>query len=119
MKYLLLLNRVDDDIPEASTPEGAALFAAYRQFNDDMKEAGVYRDCEPLHAQSATTTVRVRGGETLITDGPAAEIKEQLGGYTIVECADLDEALRWAARSPAAKDASVEVRPVATVKAPM
>lgn len=119
MKYLLLLNRVEDDIPDPSTPEGAALFDAYQQFNDDMKEAGVFRDCEPLHAESATTTVRVRGGETLITDGPAAEIKEQLGGYTIVECADLDEALRWAARSPAARDASVEVRPVVHVEAPM
>ena len=80
---------------------------------------GAYRDCQPLRGQSATTTVRVRGGETLITDGPAAEIKEQLGGYAIVECDDLDEALRWAARSPAARDASVEVHPVVTVEAPM
>ena len=120
MKYLLLLNRVeDDDIPEPDTPEGAALFAAYQQFNDEMKDAGVYRDCEPLRGQSATTTVRVRGGETLITDGPAAEIKEHLGGYTVIECADLDEALRWAARSPAAGDASVEVHPVVTIEEPM
>lgn len=119
MKYLLLLNRVEDDVPELDTPEGAEVFAAYQRFNDEMKEAGVYRDCEPLRGQSATTTVRVRGGETLITDGPAAEIKEQLGGYTVVECADLDEALRWAARSPAARDASVEVHPVVTIEAPM
>jgi hypothetical protein len=119
MKYLLLLNRVEDDIPEPGTPEGAEVFAAYQRFNDEMKEAGAYRDCQPLRGQSATTTVRVRGGETLITDGPAAEIKEQLGGYAIVECDDLDEALRWAARSPAARDASVEVHPVVTVEAPM
>jgi hypothetical protein len=67
-------------------------------------------ECAPLRPVAAATTVRVRGGETLLTDGPAAEIKEQLGGFTLVECADLDEALKWAARMPAARDASVEVR---------
>jgi hypothetical protein len=61
--------------------------------------------------------VRVRDGETILTDGPSAEIKEQLGGYTIVECADLDEALKWAAVMPAARDASVEVRPIVPVQA--
>lgn len=64
------------------------------------------------------TTVRVRDGEVLLTDGPAAELKEQIGGYTIIECADLDEAIKWAAMIPAANEASVEVRPVATVRVP-
>jgi hypothetical protein len=59
--------------------------------------------------------VRIRNGETLLTDGPAAEIKEQLGGYALVDCADLDEALQWAATIPAARDGSVEVRPVLEV----
>ena len=58
-------------------------------------------------------------GETIITDGPSAEIKEQLGGYTIIECADLDEALKWAAIIPAARDASVEVRPIVATQAPV
>jgi hypothetical protein len=62
--------------------------------------------------------VRVRRGETLLTDGPAAEIKEQLGGYAIVDCADLDEALRHAATIPAAAEASVEVRAIVTAEAP-
>lgn len=115
MKYLFLLNRVEDDVPDPGTPEGAAVMAAYQEACDAMKEAGVFLDCQPLGPRSASTTVRVREGETLITDGPAAEIKEQLGGYTIVECDDLDEALRWAARMPAASDASVEVRPVKIV----
>jgi hypothetical protein len=69
-------------------------------------------DCGPLQPPSASTTVRVRDGETLITDGPAAEIKEQFGGFTLVECADLDEALRWAAAVPTASGGTVEVRPV-------
>ena len=59
--------------------------------------------------------MRVRDGETLLTDGPAAEIKEQFGGYTLVECADLDEALRWAATVPTALDGAVEVRPVVQI----
>jgi hypothetical protein len=71
-----------------------------------------------LQPVSASTTVRVRGGETLLTDGPAAEIKEHFGGYTLVECADLDEALRWAAVMPAADGGSVEVRPLVPVEVP-
>jgi len=62
--------------------------------------------------------VRVREGETIVTDGPSAEIKEQLGGYSIIECADLDEALKWAAAIPAARDASVEIRPIVAMPAP-
>jgi len=117
MKYLFLLHRTQDALPESGSREAAELLAAYTEVNAAMAEAKVLVDCAPLQPQSATTTVRVRDGETLITDGPSAEIKEQLGGYTIVECADLDEALRWAARIPAARDASVEVRPVVGVPA--
>jgi len=110
VKYLFLLHA--NDFPEAGTPEAAATLAAYEEANDAMRAAGVFVDCEPLQPASATTVVRVRDGETLLTDGPAAEIKEQVGGYTVVDCADLDEALRWAARIPAAREGSVEVRPV-------
>jgi hypothetical protein len=75
-------------------------------------------DCAPLESATTATTVRVRGGETVLTDGPAAELKEQIGGYTLVECADLDEAIRWASMLPAAQDASVEVRPVVDTRMP-
>jgi hypothetical protein len=88
---------------------------AYRAADAAMAEAGVMIDCAPLHPPEAATTVRIRNGETLLTDGPAAEIKEQLGGYALVDCADLDEALKWAATIPAARDGSVEVRPVLEV----
>jgi hypothetical protein len=83
-----------------------------------MAKAGVLIDCAPLEPPSAATTLQVRDGETLLTDGPAAEIKEQFGGYTLIECADLDEALKWAATLPTALDGSIEVRPVVQVRAP-
>ena len=75
-------------------------------------------ECAPLQPATATTTVRVRDGQTLQTDGLAGEIKEQFGGFTLVECADLDEALRWAQTLPAATDGSVEVGPLVQVQPP-
>jgi hypothetical protein len=112
MKYLLLLNRVEDALPEPGTAEAAEMTRAYGTAVEAMAEAGVLVDCAPLTATSAATTVRVRDGETILTDGPAAELREQVGGYTILDCASLDDALKWAATIPAASDASVEVRPI-------
>ena len=119
MKYMLLLNRTADALPESGTPELDRLNQEYAGAVAAMGQAGVLIDCAPLAAGSSTTTVRVRDGETIITDGPSAEIKEQLGGYTIIECADLDEALTWAAIMPAARDASVEVRAIVAAQAPV
>ena len=118
MKYMLLLNRTADALPEPGTPELDRINSEYAAAVVAMGQAGVLIDCAPLAAGSSTTTVRVRDGETIITDGPSAEIKEQLGGYSIIECADLDEALKWAAAIPAARDASVEIRPIAAMPAP-
>ena len=119
MKYLLLLHRgANEDLPDPSSPEALALSHAYRAANEAMASAGVLIDCAPLESVSAATTVRVRNGETLLTDGPAAELKEQVGGYTLIECADLDEAIMWAASLPAAGEASVEIRPVVNVQVP-
>ena len=112
MKYMLLLNRTSDALPAPGTAELNRIIQQYGAAMEAMARAGVLIDCAALGARSSTMTVRVRDGETLITDGPSAEIKEQLGGYSIIECADLDEALKWAASSPAAREASVEVRPV-------
>jgi hypothetical protein len=110
MKYMFLL--YGKPLPEPGTREAKELFEAWASALEKMGKAGVLIDCGPLQPPSASTTVRVRDGETLITDGPAAEIKEQFGGFTLVECADLDEALRWAAAVPTAFDGTVEVRPV-------
>jgi hypothetical protein len=118
VRYLFLLHRTVDALPEPGTAQAAEMLAAYMEVTEAMAEAGVLADSAPLTPASAATTVRVRDGQVLITDGPAAEIKEYLGGYTIADCADLDEALRWAARIPAARDASVEVRPVAAARPP-
>jgi hypothetical protein len=113
VKYLLLLQRgAGEDLPEFGTPEATAMVSAWTSATDAMRAAGVLIDCAPLASASAATTVRVRDGQTLLTDGPAAELKEQVGGYTLMECADLDEAIKWAASLPAAAAASVEIRPV-------
>ena len=117
MRYLFLLYGPDEPLPEPGTEESRAMIAEWRTATEAMAKAGVLIDCGPLQPPSAATTVQVRGGETLLTDGPAAEIKEQFGGYTLIECADLDEALRWAATVPTARDGSVEVRPVVQVPA--
>jgi len=116
---MLLLNRTADALPEPGAPELDRINQEYAVAVEAMGRAGVLIDCAPLGARSSTTTVRVRDGETIITDGPSAEIKEQLGGYTVIECADLDEALKWAAIIPAARDASVEVRPIVATQAPV
>jgi hypothetical protein len=117
VRYLYLLNSFEDGLPAPGTDEAAAMEKAWGVATDAMRAAGVLIDCAPLAPTAASTTVRVRDGETLITDGPAAEIKEQLGGYAIVDCADLDEALRWAAAVPAATEASVIVRPIVDAEA--
>jgi hypothetical protein len=117
VKYMFLLyaNKPLDELDE---DEARQLFEAWTSATSEMAGAGVLIDCGPLQPPSAATTVAVRDGETLVTDGPAAEIKEHFGGYTLVDCADLDEALTWAARVPTASDGRVEVRPVVQVVAP-
>jgi len=118
MKYLLLLHTPDDGLPVEGTAAYADTYARYSSAMGAMAQAGVLIECAPLRAWSSATTVRVRDGETLLTDGPAAEIKEQVGGYALIECADLDDALKWAATIPAAQAGSIEVRAVAGTPAP-
>lgn len=112
MKYLFLLHSADDGPPAPGTPEAEQMYAEYQVALQEMARAGVLLDCAPLHGASVATTVRVREGQTMLTDGPAAELKEQVGGYTLLDCVDLDQALHFAAMLPAAKNGSVEVRAV-------
>ena len=112
MKYLFLLQSGADGPPAAGSPEAAQMFADYQVVLQEMARAGVLIDCAPLQGASVATTVRVRDGQTMLTDGPAAELKEQVGGYTLVDCANLDQALYYAAMMPAAKDGAVEIRAV-------
>jgi hypothetical protein len=115
MRYLFLLYGPDGPLPEPGSPEGQRMIREWGAATDAMAQAGVLIDCGPLQPPAAATTVRVRDGEALLTDGPAAEIKEQFGGYTLIECGGLDEALRWAATVPTARDGAVEVRPVVQI----
>ena len=85
---------------------------AYFAFTKEVEEAGVKREGEALHPSSTATTVRVRNGKINTTDGPFAETKEQLGGYYVVECKDLDEAIQWASKIPHASESAIEVRPI-------
>ncbi len=112
MKYLFLLQTADDGPPAPGSPEAAQMFTGYQVALQEMARTGVLLDCAPLQGASLATTVRVRDGQTMLTDGPAAELKEQVGGYTLVDCADLDQALHFAAMLPAATAGSVEVRAV-------
>jgi hypothetical protein len=118
VKYMFLLYGPDRPLPDPGTPEFEEMLTAWTAATQAMAAAGVLVDCAPLRPASVATTVRVRDGEPLLTDGPAAEIKEQVGGYTLVECANLDEALKWAATLPAARNGSIEVRPVISVEVP-
>jgi hypothetical protein len=118
VKYLFLLYGTSETLPEPGTEEFARMRADWDAATGAMARAGVLIDCAPLQPPAAATTLRVRDGETLLTDGPAAEIKEHFGGYTLAECADLDEALKWAATLPVAQVGKVEVRPVVQVVAP-
>jgi hypothetical protein len=88
------------------------LMGQYQAFGQAVSEAGVMLAGEPLEAVSTATSVRVRNGKTQLTDGPFAETKEQLGGFYILECKDLDEATHWAAKIPSARYGTIEVRPI-------
>ena len=112
MKYLLLIYEDEALSKNMSEEEGKALYDAYIAYTEALKAAGVHRAGDALKEVSTATTVRVRNGKTQIMDGPFAETKEQLGGYYLIEVPDLDEALKWAERLPAAHRGSVEVRPV-------
>jgi hypothetical protein len=116
MRYMLLI--YDCYRPEPGTPERDARIAEIHVFTQRCIDDGVFLAADPLHTVEAATTVRVRDGEALVTDGPFAETAEQLGGYFILECTDLDEALKYATLCPMARDGSVEVRPILETQLP-
>ena len=117
MQYILLIYENEAEAKARSAEETQRVFGEYMAFTQGIKQSGHMRAGEPLETTSNATTVRVKGGKTVRTDGPFAETREQLGGFYIVEAKDLDEAAGIAARLPAAKTGSVEVRPI--MKMPM
>ena len=112
MKYIALLYGEPDAGPAPGTPEFVEMLGEFQSATTAMADAGVVLDSGPLQPPQAATTVRVRDGQTQLSDGPFAEIKEQHGGYYILDSEDLDTALRYAAMIPSAKYGSVEVRPL-------
>jgi hypothetical protein len=115
-RYMLLLYR--DEPSQQELEEREAEKPLWVQFNQSLRDAGLLISSDPLHPVDTATTVRVRNEETEILDGPFAVTKEFLVGYYLLECADLDEALKQAARVPLARYGSVEVRPVVDMGAP-
>ena len=112
MRYLLLIYG-DESAYATATPEDMQNeIAAYGVFSEAITAEGIMRGGEALQLSDTATTVRVREGETLLSDGPFAETHEQLGGYYIVECDTVDEAIGAATRIPGARSGSVEVRPI-------
>ena len=112
MRYALLINTEDKRQAEMSEAETATQTAAYMAWGEEMGKRGVLQTGERLRPTASATTVRVRDGEVLTSDGPFAETKEQLAGFYLVDCKDLDEAIEVASKIPGAGHGSVEVRPI-------
>jgi hypothetical protein len=112
MQYLLLIYENEQNNAKMSKADGDKVMQEYFAFTKDIQDKKNYVAGEALQPIATATTVRVRDGKTVTTDGPFAETREQLGGYYLVEAKDLDEARSIAARIPAARTGSIEVRPV-------
>jgi hypothetical protein len=109
MQYMLLIYSAESDEAALDTNE---IMAEYGAFTQGIVQSGAFKAADRLKPIATATTVRIRDGKTLSTDGPFAETREQLGGYYLVEAKDLDEAVAIAAKVPTAKYGSIEVRPV-------
>jgi hypothetical protein len=111
MRYLLLIYEVDRTI-QRDPAEQARESARYNSFTEEVRASGVFEAGEALEPVSSATTVRIRDGRTVVTDGPFMETKEMLGGFYLLNCRDLDEAIALAARIPAVERGSIEIRPI-------
>ena len=117
MLYMLIIYARESEWASFSENEQAAVMREHDRLEADLRQSGKYRGCAALEPTGNATTVRVRGGKTMVTDGPFAETKEQFGGFYLVDARDLDDAMAIAARIPGAGTGSVEVRPVAALHA--
>ena len=113
MRYMLLIYKDEKAWGEMSVQEKGAIFHEAVEYSEDFRKRGVYLAGEPLQDTNTATTVRMKNGKTVMTDGPFAETKEQLGGYSIVEAKDLDEVIAFVTRHPLLRGGlSIEVRPI-------
>ena len=112
MQYLLLIYDQESQWAAMQESERALLPEGYRAFNQEVRASGELLGGDALRPTAMATSVRVREGKVLVTDGPFAETREQLGGYYLMETADLDRAIALAAKIPAAQSGTVEIRPI-------
>jgi len=112
MQYMLLIYGNENGGSDTSETEQRAMLQEWFEYTEELRSAGVMKAGDALQPTATATTVRDDGGEALVTDGPFAETKEQLGGYYLLDVADLDEAIRWAHKCPGAKTGTIELRPV-------
>lgn len=115
MKYLLLIYENEAEWAGMPEEQQGQVFGEYMAFTQELQESGKLVAAEPLQPTATATSVRVRDGKTVTTDGPFAETREQLGGFYLVDAKDLDEAIAMAARIPGARTGTIEVRPVLPV----
>jgi len=115
MQYMLLIYSDEAQIQSATKAQTDQRMSAYVAYTEALQKAGVMRAGNRLQRATAASTVRVTKDKTEVLDGPYADTKEQLGGYYLIEVADLDAALAWAARCPGASHGRVEVRPIGTM----
>ena len=115
MKYALLIYAAEKDFAEKSEDEQGRIYNAYMTYTVELKKSGKMLSCEPLDPTSTATTIRMRNGKVVSTDGPFADTKEQLGGIYVVDVKDLDEAITWASKIPDARTGSIEIRPLMNV----
>ena len=115
MRYMMLVYTQENEMEKASPQDLGKIFAGHMAVQQETQRRGIFRAADPLKFTSTATTVRVQDGKTMVTDGPFAETKEQLAGYYILDCADLDEALEWAGKIPTGcggASGCIEVRPI-------
>jgi hypothetical protein len=112
MEYMILIYGDESAFGRIKEDQLKAMYAEYGTYTQALMKAGVMRAGSELKPASTATTVRLRGGKVVTTDGPFAETKEQLGGYYLIDVPNLDEAVKWAGKCPGAKVGSIEVRPL-------
>ena len=118
MRYMFLIYSRERDLAEASTADQERILAGHWAVMDESKRRGVFEAGEPLQPTATATTIRNENGKPLVLDGPFAETKEQLAGYYILDCENLDEAIAWAKKIPTAcrgGEGCIEIRPIADI----
>jgi hypothetical protein len=112
MRYMMLIYADENIEAQRSPAENEAHMAGYYAFTNEVRQRGSFRNGDALQPTTAATTVRVHNGKTVASDGPFAATEEQLGGFYILDCQDLDEAIELAAKIPAAQEGCIEIRPI-------